>query len=247
MRTLTVSIGNTSLFAGIFSGERLTTAFRIGPAELVRLPGRVRGEIDAAVVCSVVPALTPDVLRLIRRTWRIEAGVLSPTSKHGLKIGYRKPREMGADRVAAALGARERFPGKNVIVVDCGTATTVTAQRRDGTVCGGLIFPGITLWTDALARRTAQLPRVAPARPKSALGRTTREGIEAGVFFGHLGAIREAVVRVRDDAFGRARAVIVGTGGHAAALFAQENIFDELEPTLVLCGLQCFAARSHIP
>ena len=243
MRTLAISIGNTSLFAGEFAGGRLVNAFRLGPAELIRLPGRVRGAIDAASVCSVVPALTPDVLRLIRRTWKIEANVLTATAAHGLKIGYRRPAELGADRVAAAIGVRARLPGTNAVVVDCGTATTVTAVRRDGLVCGGGIFPGVGLWPEMLARRTAQLPRVMAARSRKALGRSTSEGIEAGIFFGHLGAIRETVARVRVEAFGRAQASIVGTGGHAA-LFAREKVFDALEPNLVLIGLREFAARA---
>jgi len=241
MRTLAISMGNTSLFAGEFADHRLVNAFRLGPAELIRLPGRVRGAIDAAAVCSVVPALTPDVLRLIRRTWKIEAMVLTATAAHGLKIAYRRPGELGADRVAAALGVRTRFPQKNAVVVDCGTATTVTAVRRDGSVGGGAIFPGVGLWPEMLARRTAQLPRVTAARWRKALGRSTAEGIAAGIFFGHLGAIRETVARVREEAFGRAKAMIVGTGGHAG-LFAREKIFDVLEPNLVLIGLRAFAA-----
>ena len=240
MRTLAISIGNTSLFAGVFAGSRLTRAFRLAPAELVRLPEQVRGVIDAAVVCSVVPALTPDVLRLIRRRWRIEAQVLTAASAHGLRIAYRDPRELGSDRVAAALGAREKLRGKNAVVVDCGTATTVTALRRDGVICGGAILPGVGLWAETLAGRTAQLPRVAPARPRRALGRSTHEGIEAGIFFGHLGAMREIVGRVRSEAFGRAKAVVIGTGGQAAR-FRREGIFDVLEPHLVLAGLRAFA------
>ncbi|HVU23064.1 MAG TPA: type III pantothenate kinase [Opitutus sp.] len=242
MRTLAISIGNTSLFAGVFSGPRLVRAFRLEAKELISLPGRARGAIDAAVVCSVVPALTPDVLRLIRRAWGIEATQLTAASAHGLKIGYRDPRELGADRVAAALGAREKFPHANVIVVDCGTATTVTALRRDGTICGGAILPGMGLWAEMLAGRTAQLPRVSLARPRGALGRSTREGIAAGVFFGHVGAVRELVGRVRREAFGRAKAVAVGTGG-SAALFRREGVFDGLEPNLVLLGLRGFAEQ----
>ncbi|HWA85800.1 MAG TPA: type III pantothenate kinase [Opitutus sp.] len=241
MRRLAISIGNTSLFAGVFSGRRLTNSFRLNASELVRLPGRVRGPIEAAVVGSVVPALTEDVLRLVRRTWAVEAMLLTATSAHGLKIGYRRPRDLGADRVAAALGAREKFPGRDIVVVDCGTATTVTALRGDGTICGGAILPGVGLWTEMLAGRTAQLPRVAPARPRRALGRSTREGIEAGVFFGHLGAMRETVGRVRREAFDRGPAMVVGTGGQAAR-FRREKIFDALAPNLVLHGLRAFAA-----
>ncbi len=242
MRTLVLSLGNTSLFGGVFAEARLVSSFRLLPADLVRLPRRVRGHIERAALCSVVPALTPDVLRLIQRTWQLEARVLTADAPHGLTIGYRRPRELGADRVATALGARTLFPQTNAIIVDCGTATTVTALRREGTVLGGVIFPGLALWPEMLAARTAQLPRVTLARPRAVLGRSPREGIAGGIFYGQLGAIRETVARVRTEAFGRAACVVVGTGGNAPA-FAQENVFDEIAPTLALQGLASFAAQ----
>jgi type III pantothenate kinase len=243
MRTLAVCIGNTSLFVGVFTDERLMTSFRLLPTELLRLPGRVRGAVDRAVFCSVVPALTPGVLKLIRRTWKVEAEPLDALSPHGLQIGYRRPAELGADRVAAALGAREIFPRQNVVITDGGTATTVTALRGDGTLLGGLIFPGITLWPEILARRTAQLPEIPLGRSGVALGRSTREGLVSGIFIGYVGAIRETVARVRVEAFGTEAAVVVGTGG-LTPLFARENLFTLIEPALVLRGLRGFAARA---
>lgn len=243
MRTLALNIGNTSLFAGVFAGAKLVASFRLPPADLVTLPRRVRGRIERAALCSVVPALTPDGLRLIQRTWRIEARVLTADAAHGLTIGYRRPRELGADRVATALGARALFPRTHAIVVDCGTATTVTALRRDGTILGGVIFPGLALWPEMLAARTAQLPRVALARPVAALGRSPPEGIASGVYHGQLGAIRETVARVRAEAFGRGACVVIGTGGNAGR-FAQERVFDEIVPALGLRGLAEFAASA---
>lgn len=246
MRILAISVGNTSLFVGRFAEARCVAAFRLASAELARLPQRAGKAFEAVAVCSVVPALTPDVLRLVRRVWGIEARVLTAEAEHGLKIGYRRPRELGADRVAAALGVAEKFPGKKAIVVDCGTATTVTALRGDGTILGGAILPGLALWPEALAARTAQLPRVAPGRPRAALGRSTREGIASGSFFGHAGAIREVVARVRAEAFGRAKALVVGTGGNAAR-FADEKLFDRIEADLGLHGLAAFARKDAPP
>lgn len=240
MRTLVLSIGNTSLFCGIFVGEKLTSSFRLPPARLIELPGRARGRIERVVLCSVVPALTPDVQRLIRRVWSLEAHILTADSSHGLDIRYRNPRELGADRVAAALGARALFPRKNVIVVDCGTATTVTALHRDGAILGGAIFPGAALWPRMLATRTAQLPTVSLRRPRDALGRSPKDAIASGIFFGQVGAIRETVARVQAEAFPRSTATILGTGGNAP-LFASENVFAHLEPALALQGLHAFS------
>lgn len=252
MRTLTVAIGNTSILVGAFSGRRLVRAWRrsrtpqrpdrsmkdTALSAFEKLPGKV----DRAVLCSVVPKLTNPIVREIRRRWKIEPRQLTATSSHGLKIGYRTPSELGADRVAAALGAHHRFPREHVIVVDCGTATTITALRADGHLLGGAIFPGVGLWSELLAARTAQLPAVALQRPRRALGRGTRDGIASGIFFGHVGAIREIVARVRTEAFGRKPARVVATGGNAV-LFKRENLFDALAPNLVLEGLLGFAVR----
>ena len=242
MATLVVNVGNTSLFCGVFAAERAPRVFRLAVDASVRLPARVRGRIERAAVSSVVPGLTPAVLRLIRRTWAVEPAVLTATAAHGLKIGYRMPGQLGADRVAAALGARTLYPRRHVIVVDCGTATTVTALRADGTVAGGAIFPGLKLAAESLARGTAQLPAANVHRPRAALGRSPREGIASGCYFGQLGAIKEVVARVRREAFGRAAAVVLGTGGGAAA-FEREGIFEAVVPDLVLRGLAFFAGR----
>lgn len=245
-----LNLGNTSLFVGVFSGARLVVQFRV-PIGAVLAPGgfskhvvpRVRGKIGRVALCSVVPTATKKITASVRREWNLTPSLLTADSVHGLTIGYRKPRQLGTDRVAAALGAQKLFPRKNVLVVDCGTATTVTALRRDGVLLGGAIFPGMALWSDMLAARTAQLPRVKLRQPRTALGNSTQAALESGIFHGQAGAIREVVRRIRDEAFGRAAVVVVGTGGNAAQ-FSKEAIFDEIVPALVLVGLDRFSKQT---
>jgi len=243
MRILALSVGNTSLFGGVFSGATgRIVSFRVPTADLVNVSGYVGGKIDGAVLCSVVPQLTPEVAGFIRRTWNLDAQIITCDSPHGLTLDYRQPRQLGTDRIATALGAQAAYPKQNIIVIDCGTASTVTAVRRDGTLLGGAIIPGLSSWPEMLATATAQLPRVMLRRPRVALARSTEEAIASGVFFGHVGAIRETVVRVRAEAFGRGRCQIIGTGGHAER-FAREKLFTTIEQTLILQGLRAFAAR----
>ena len=243
---LVLSIGNTSLFGGVFAPHWRIATFRLPPSGLMSLSRYAPKQIDRAIVCSVVPALTPDVVRFIRRTWNIEPELLTARSPHGLTLGYRKPEQLGTDRIAAAIGARGLFPRRAVIVVDCGTATTITALNPEGKLLGGAILPGMSLWPEMLARGTAQLPRVEIQPPKAAVGRSPEEAIASGTFFGHVGAIRETVARVRAEAFGRTRCVVVGTGGHAP-LLAGEKLFTVIEPGLILQGLHAFAARTLKP
>src|SRR5690349_9435550 len=115
MRTLTLAIGNTSILVGTFSGRRLERAWRSSrtPDHTDRAVRNattseienVHGSFDRVVFCSVVPHLTDTVIRTIRRRWKIDPLLLTATSAHGLRIGYREPSELGADRVAAAVGA----------------------------------------------------------------------------------------------------------------------------------------------
>jgi type III pantothenate kinase len=240
-------IGNTSLFGGVFAGGKLAREFRVPRAEVAALRAELAraGRIARVELCSVVPDATVKILRIVRRETGIIPAVLTAGSPHGLTIAYRDPRRLGTDRLAAALGARVRFPGKNVIVVDCGTATTVTALRAGGVLAGGAIFPGLSLWAEALAAGTAQLPRVPMRRPRAALGRSPEEAIASGIFHGHAGAIRAVVTAVAREAFGAKPFIVIGTGGHAPRLKG-EKLFTVLEPRLILLGLLASAgARFH--
>ena len=239
-RTLLLCLGNSSLFGGVAVGLAPLRPFRLPPHEFPK----TRGRLDHVALCSVVPARTSTLVTWCETHLRLTPSVLTVRNAPGLSIGYREPTQLGTDRLAAALGARARHPGKNIIIVDTGTATTVTALRRDGHLLGGAILPGLSLWPELLATRTAQLPLVKEiSRPRHSLGRSTAEGIASGVYFGHLGAVRELVARIAGEAFGRRPFLVLGTGGHAPILL-REGLVAIHEPTLVLDGLRVFAATT---
>jgi type III pantothenate kinase len=202
----------------------------------------IRGKFGHVALCSVVPDQTASLVKQVRAATGLMPRVLDATSDHGLRTAYRQPEKLGADRVAAALGAQKLYPGKNVIVVDCGTATTLTLLSRAGVVLGGSIMPGLALWPEMVARRAAQLPQVALQTPKQVVARDTVGALRSGIVIGHAGAIRELVARSRAEAFGRARVVVIGTGGMAAHL-KDQRLFTMTEPALILHGLQSFAHR----
>lgn len=251
MRTWVADLGNSTLYVGVFAGARRVARFRLPTEDALAKGGiarhvapRLRGRFDAAALCSVVPAHTEAIAQALAAAAGCRPALLTARTS-GLRIGYRRPADLGHDRIACALGARTLFPRKNLVVVDCGTATTVTALSQDGTLLGGAILPGLGLWSGMLATRTAQLPEVPlDGRTPSALGRSTREGLRAGILLGHAGAIRELVQRVASEAFGaRSRPVIIGTGGHAGRL-VREKLFTAVEPELILTGLRAFAESS---
>jgi type III pantothenate kinase len=246
VRTLALSIGNTSVLVGIFSNGRIGKAFRVPISDSPdarkwseSLLQPVRGKIARAVLCSVVPKLTPLVVKQIEQQFGVVPRLLTARSVRDLKIGYRNPRELGTDRIAAALGVREVVGARDVVIIDCGTATTVTALRRDGAILGGAIFPGLALWPAMLASRTAQLPKVSLRRPASAIGRSTRDSLHSGIFHGHVGAVRELVRQISREAFPRGKPLVIGTGGNSRWL-AEAGLFSRTIPNLVLIGLERF-------
>jgi type III pantothenate kinase len=161
----------------------------------------------------------------------LQAGV-----RTGLKIRTRQPAEVGADRIANAIAAVEMFPKQDRIVVDMGTATTFCAINREDEYLGGVIAAGLALSMRALARNTAKLTYVDLVRPQVCLGKSTTESIQSGLYFGHLGLMREVIGRIREEAFDGRQPVVVITGGHAR-FFQEEPLVDRYVPDLVLRGL----------
>jgi len=250
MKTLVLDLGNTTLYVGEFQGSKLVRQFRVPAAAVVtaaafahEVAHRLSRDIHQVVLVSVVPARTTRLVGYLRKTLQLEPIVLNSQSNHGLKLAYRNPAELGADRLATALGARKLYPHKNLIVVDCGTATTLTLLSRDGVLLGGAIMPGLGLWLAMLAQRTARLPEVTLQKPTRVVARDTVGALRSGILHGHTGAIRELISRSRTEAFGHSSAVVIGTGG-LVTHFKGQGLFTAIEPSLILHGLQAFAAQN---
>ena len=251
---LCLDVGNTQLHGGVFAGDALKLQFRksthpLGSSDelgvffaaVLRENGVDPREIAQVAICSVVPPAAYALRAASVKYFRAEPFVLQAGVKTGLKIRYRNPAEVGADRVANAIAATQRHPGRDAIVVDCGTATTFDVVTAAGDYLGGAIMPGVGLSAEMLSARTAKLPAVEIARPEAALGRTSVESIQSGLYHGHAGAIRHLLATLAAESFGGAKPVVVGTGGFAR-MFEAERLFDEVVPELVLLGLR-HAAR----
>ena len=160
--------------------------------------------------------------------------------KTGLNIKYRNPSDVGADRIANAIAATHAFPGKNLIIIDFGTATTFCVINEQKAYLGGVILPGVRLSVDALANNTAKLPSVEIIKMKQVVGRSTIESIQSGAFYGAVGACRELIDRIKKEAFEGQAVVVLATGGFAA-LLDQQGIYDQNLPDLVLQGVRIAA------
>ncbi len=247
---LCLDVGNSQIAAGVFDHDELKIQFRLAThgkptsdemgvflRAALRENGLEASEIASIAVCSTVPDLVHSLRNACLKYFELDPFILGPGMKTGLKIRYRDPREVGPDRIADAIAAVDRFPDQDLIVIDFGTATTVEVIGDDRSYHGGAILPGIRLAMESLEAKTAKLPSVAIVEPVSALGRSTSESIQAGLYFGTLGAIRLLVEKITDEAFGGVRPLVLATGGFSS-LFRSESDFDHIIPHLTLQGLR---------
>ena len=257
---LAIDIGNTNITVGGFRGgnlvatERAPTMPALSADELDVLllvllgHGGVPGETaDGLVLASVVPALTSEVEALAAR--RGLELVIASAATVPIPIRVDRPADVGADRLVNAY-AVGRLHGLPAVVADFGTASTFDAVGPDGAFLGGAIAPGLELGLDALATRTAKLPRVELRSPEVAIGRDTVGAIQAGAVLGHallatamLARMRQELAELAGVPLGAIRTVI--TGGLSAAPWATaiEGV-DVVDPDLTLKGLALLHAET---
>lgn len=246
---LCLDVGNTQIFGGVFKDDALSSTFRksslnVASADefglflraVLRESGYDPSEVHNLAICSVVPNLVHSLRAACLKYFGGEPFLLQPGVKTGLKINYRNPIEVGADRIANAVGALDRYPGTNLIILDLGTASTICAVSADRQYLGGAITAGLRISMEALEAKTARLPAVEIVRPATAAGRSTVEAIQSGLFYGAAGAIREITGRLKAECFADQKVMVIGTGGFSR-LFEEEELFDKLVPDLVLHGL----------
>ena len=191
-------------------------------------------DITGIAVSSVVPRLTAVLREMTDRYFRFDPVVIEPGIKSGVPILYDSPREVGADRIANAVGTLDLYGGP-AVVVDFGTATTFDAISADGEYLGGAIVPGIEISMDALFARAAWLRRVELVEPRNVIGRSTVESIEAGVVYGTV-ALVDGMVRRFEDELGKS--TVIATGGLGGLIAPLSDTIQHHEPWLTLHGLR---------
>lgn len=247
---LCLDIGNSQIYGGVFAQDRLQFQFRRSSKTAsssdeigVFLRSVLReNEIDPdqikrIAVCTVVPEILHSLKNACRKYFNnLEPFVLQAGVKTGLNIRYLNPVELGSDRIANAISATHLYPNQNLIIVDMGTATTICAVSKKSEFLGGSIIPGLRISMSALETNTSKLPSVEIVQPDKALGRSTVEGIQSGLYFGAIGAVRELSRLMIEECFAGEPAIIIGTGGFAS-LFHDAKLFNIEVSDLVLKGL----------
>jgi type III pantothenate kinase len=246
---LCLDVGNSHIYGGVYDTDRALLTFRKSSKtgassdefglffrSVLRENGLNPEQISNIALCSVVPEVVYTLSAACQKYFNTPPFILQAGVKTGLKIQYRNPLEVGTDRIANAMAGIDRFPGKNLVIVDLGTATTLCVISQDRTYRGGIILPGLKMSMQALESGTSKLRSVEIISKDICLGRTTAESIQSGLYFGHLGALREIIRRILLEEFDGQQPCVIATGGFAT-LFGDTELFDEVIPDLVLQGL----------
>jgi type III pantothenate kinase len=256
---LAVDVGNTNVTIGLFRNGTLAATRRAGTHprttadELEHLLGALLGLDDATladassiVAASVVPGVTTVLESLAAR--REVTLLLASAGTVPIPVRVERPAEVGPDRLVNGLAAA-RIHGTPAIVADLGTATTLDCVAADGAFVGGAIAPGLELGLEALATRTAKLPRVELRTPDRAIGRDTTGAIQSGAVLGHQLLVEGLLRRARGELAAASNADerdvrVILTGGLSAAPWARgiEGV-DAIDPELTLKGLAILHAE----
>lgn len=260
---LAVDVGNTETVIGLFDEDSAGPAGPAGDpahhwraatvaartadehalliAQLLSLAGLdLASSVTGIAICSVVPRAQSALRQMAEQRLGVPAVIVGTGVRTGMPILYENPRDVGADRIANAVGALERY-GAPVIVVDFGTATTIDFVSVRGEYLGGAIAPGIEISLDALVAHASLLRRVELVEPRSVIGRSTIESLQSGVIFGYAA--------MADGLCGRAIAElgecpVVATGGLAELIAPYCSHVAHHDPWLTLHGLRLIYARN---
>lgn len=242
MRLVAVDIGNSEIDFGFFDDDTLTGTLAV-PRENPDPDGVIRSDPVAAdplpahvILASVVPESVPGMTAATARLGWPAPRELGVADFPDLGLPYADRSRFGIDRVMNGFGLRLRHAAPG-IVVDLGTATTVDAVGAGGEMLGGVILPGVGTAAGALIDRAPALEDVPVAKPSAFPGRSTRDAIQAGIYYGAVDAVRGAVERVRRSAGFPGTAPVVATGGFSGVL-APDLGFANVDPALTLYGIR---------
>jgi type III pantothenate kinase len=249
---LAIDVGNTQTVIGLFGdaerSHELTDHWRVATKaertsdehalliqEFLSFSGHDwRTAIAGVAISSGVPMVTYELRRMCERYLQIEPVVLGTGVKTGMPVLYDNPKEVGADRIANAVGAFDLYGGPT-IVVDFGTATTFDIISAKGEYLGGAIVPGIEISLDALFGRAAALRRVELVEPRSVIGKTTVESVQSGVIYGYSALVDGMCDRIEEQI---GDSTVLATGGLADLISPVAESIEHTEPWLTLHGLR---------
>ncbi len=235
---LAIDIGNTNINVGLFQGNRLLRRFIIPTkAKEYKLHLQkiiARNNIHDAIICSVVPDVTKILEKDFKKLLGKQPYIIGKGVKVPIKNLYRKPKQVGQDRLVNAYAGVMLY-GAPLIAVDFGTAVTFDVVSRKKEYLGGMILPGLGISLDALNQRTALLPKIKLSKPKEFIGRDTKSSMLSGIVYGFVALTDDLVIRIKKKIGKNAK--VIGTGGNIDLIGKYCKRIDKIDRDLTLKGL----------
>lgn len=244
---LAIDVGNTNIVIGccrdgrILFSDRISTdhsATSLEYSAIFRTAFEMNGidpaELTGAIISSVVPSVTSALKRAAERFIPTKTMIVGPGIKTGLSILIDNPAQLGSDLVVDAVAGINEY-SLPLIIIDMGTATTLSVIDEKGGYQGGMIVPGVAVSHDSLISRTSQLPKIALEPPRRVIGKNTVECLKSGILYGNAGAIDGLIDRINEDM--GTKCTVVATGGLAGVItpLCRNKII--LDDDLMLKGL----------
>lgn len=245
---LTIDIGNTNIVFGIYDSNKWLNHWRIQTDQLktadeyevifrsLLSAGKIcRSSVNRIIISSVVPSLVHPFQEMLQGLFEeASVHVVSPDIYPKLPIKILNPYQIGADLVANAVAAFQKY-GDNTMVIDFGTALTFTTIGNNSEIIGVAIAPGLITAVSALAGKTAQLPQIHLSPPPSVLGENTIHAIQSGIVYGYTGLVDSIIERTEDET--NTKLKVVATGGLSSVVVPLTKRVKIVEPMLTLDGL----------
>lgn len=244
---LTIDVGNTQTLIGLYDSQELVFTARISTdrhktrdeyavilKSVLSLCDKADGDINGAIISSVVPQVSSLLEGAIKTLFGCKTFIVGPGVKTGLNIKIDNPAQLGADLVCVSVAAQSRYPLPS-IVIDLGTATTISALTKNGEMIGGSILTGVNTALNALAQGTAQLPQISLDGEVSIIGSNTIDCMRSGAILGNACMIDGMIKRYK-EVLGEDTTVIA-TGGLSKVICAHCSEKIILDENLLLDGL----------
>lgn len=243
---LAIDVGNTNTVFAVYKGEERLKSWRCQTTgsrsadeyaaflnELFQLADVQWSDIDDVIVSSVVPEANFHITGFCEK-YINTTPILVDCDVVPIEIDMDQPQEVGADRLvnASAVIAEYSLPA---IVIDFGTATTFDVIDANGRYSGGVIAPGVNLSVEALHHAAAKLPSVSIAKPGKAIGKTTTEAMQSGIYWGYVGLIEGILTKITEEM--GAKPFVLATGGLAPLYSESTDMIDDIDDALTLKGL----------
>ena len=245
---LAIDIGNSNVVIGGFENDRIEFTARVATDarrteeqyaveihQILHLYGYSAGEMEGSIISSVVPPLTSVMKTALRTITGKKPLVVGPGLKTGLNIKLDNPASLGADRVADTVAAIHEYP-LPLLVVDMGTATTISVINDKEEFVGGAIMPGLRLSLEALSSRASLPPHIDLIPPKSVIGRNTIDAMDSGMIYGTASMLDGMIDRIQEELGQPVQVIATGGLSQKVTPYCKHTIVQD--PNLLLKGLR---------